>query len=128
MKVKCINCIPIDKADYTYPDLTLGNIYNILAVDIDSYRIIGNRGFPYLYDKRRFEVIDDKLDNEWEKTVTESGRILYNPKEFKEHLLSKYFDQNIRAINIFNRYVKKKFEKTIGKLEVIKHHPNRKNL
>ena len=92
MDIKCTNNKPFDSEKKLYPDLTLGNIYFVMGIEGDYYRVIGDLGRPYLYHKSRFEVTDSLPDPEWIKTVDESIGDIYYPEELVDGKLFKdYF-------------------------------------
>ncbi len=43
----------------TYGDLTNGNIYECLGVEVDCYRVIDESDEDYLYPIVEFEIIED---------------------------------------------------------------------
>lgn len=68
MKVRCINArnLPITEDSY----LTLGEVYKVIKKDKRSYKIITNNGMQVLYNKERFEIVEE--DNKMqEKTFRE---------------------------------------------------------
>lgn len=68
MKVRCINVrnLPITEDYY----LTLGEVYKVIKEDKRSYKIITNNGMQVLYNKERFEIVEE--DNKMqEKTFRE---------------------------------------------------------
>jgi hypothetical protein len=128
MKIKCSNVLPLDKIDPTYPDLTYGNSYAVIENDGD-YRIIGNCGEPALYDARRFQIVDDTIDEDWVKVREENdGEVIeyyYNSALEPENFFEKYHDGNLKTIIAFNQYILDKFRKTTGERESIISHPRR---
>lgn len=127
MKVKCRNVIPIDKEDPTYPNLTLENIYSVIDEGSKlDYRIINNEGEPCLYDTRRFDIVDNTMDDDWIVKIDDEGSLVYfYSKELSqyEHLYEDYHDDNLEAIKAFDAYVIRKFKKEHGEPERIIHHP-----
>ena len=68
MKVRCINArnLPITEDSYS----TLGEVYKVIKEDKRSYKIITNNGMQVLYNKERFEIVEE--DNKMqEKTFRE---------------------------------------------------------
>jgi len=128
MKVKCINVLPIDKEEFTYPDLTLGNVYMVIEGG-KGYRIIGNVGEPAGYDSRRFEIVDDSIDEDWimirDKEDDEISEGYQNSALQPENFFEKYHDGDLETMIAFNQYNLNKFRKTIGERESIISHPGR---
>lgn len=126
MKVKCINCKPIDESDPSYKDLIEGNIYFVWETELNWYRIIGYLGKPYLYGKKRFEIIDDEMNTDWEKKSSEDDQNIYfQVPQLRGYLFERYFDNERGAIKIFENYVLCKFKENFGELEAIKIHPKK---
>jgi hypothetical protein len=131
MKVRCKNVLPIDKEDPRYPNLTLGNIYNVIeGGGKTAYVIIGNEGSPYFFDKRRFDIVDPTMDEDWIVEINDEGDVCFYSKELSqyEYLYEDYHDDNLEIIKAFDDYVLKKFNKEIGELEGIVNHPERHTL
>jgi len=133
MKVKCINIIPIDEGDPTYPDFTLGNIYTVYQFgESHYYLLIGNEGRPFYYNPARFEVVDNTIDEDWvvEKNVRDNTSH-YSPKVFStyKHWSIDYHEHKIEAIKFFDQYVLTKFRRENVELEgIISHSLRTKSL
>jgi len=123
MKVKCICNTPIEN-DHNYPDLTIGNIYEVYEYG-SMHRLIGNGGEPCLYNSRRFEIVDGAIDEDWEKTE-ENGNLYYSISEEKlpDFSFEDYFNHVPEVVAQFNRYIREKFVRDVGDLEGIITHPN----
>lgn len=68
MKVRCINARKLPICEDSY--LTLVEVYKVIKEDKRSYKIITNNGMQVLYNKERFEIVEE--DNEMqEKTFRE---------------------------------------------------------
>lgn len=68
MKVRCIDAskLPIGEDFY----LTLGEVYKVIKGDKRSYKIIANNGKQVLYNKERFQIVEED-NNMQEKTFRE---------------------------------------------------------
>ena len=77
MKVKFI----ADKLSEEFKKLTSGNIYRVVSIEADNYRIINNYGAPVLYPPEAFEIIEEG----GEKWITEyvAGKRYSSPPELK---------------------------------------------
>ena len=51
--------------DVEHPNLQPGEIYFVLGISAESYRIIDRSGDPILYPKALFEVIDPMIPRHW---------------------------------------------------------------
>lgn len=68
MKVRCIDASKLPTGEDFY--LTLGEVYEVIKQDKRSYKIIANNGRQVLYNKERFEIVEE--DNKMqEKTFRE---------------------------------------------------------
>jgi len=127
MKVRCKSIVPIDERDHTYPHLTLGNIYSVIDEGTKSaYRIINNEGDPCIYGSRRFDIVDNTMDDDWIVETDDKGDLIYfYSKELMqyEHLYEDYHDDKLEAIMAFDDYVLRKFRKEHGELEGLINHP-----
>lgn len=127
MRVKCITIRTLEEEDPRYPALTEGNIYTVYSISPSAYRIISDDGEPLLFDTRRFEVVDERIDDDWERTG-EGENVYYAPssEHLEEYWAEDYFNYVPQAIAGFNRYILEKFRRDVGELEGIIVHPNRK--
>jgi hypothetical protein len=64
-----------------YPDLTPGQVYPVLGIEADDYRIINDFGHPYLYPRRLFTIVDDELPDDWVVETGEDGERYAYPAE-----------------------------------------------
>ena len=53
-----------------YVELTLGQCYAVIGVEADDFRLLNDRGQPYLYPSQLFEVVDPSEPEDW---ITEFG-------------------------------------------------------
>jgi hypothetical protein len=135
LKVRYISNKLVSESDTGYYELILNNIYEVYSIDercskgecnYVSYYIICSEGEPYCYNPKRFEIVDGKIDENWEKEVDEDKEgtyIAYTPKEFNDGIFDDYSELDISAIFTFHRYVISKFEKDVGILEANMIHP-----
>lgn len=126
MKVKCVNIIPIDMDDPTYPDLIDGNIYEVIDIYNDYYTIIGNMGYPFGYGSRRFVIVDDTMEPDWVEVMEDDVKNIA-PPDFYDGLFEDYHEYVAEAIEYFNRYMLKRFNRKVGDLEGIKFLPGEEN-
>ena len=128
MKVRYINPNPADEFDPAeYWSLIIGNIYNVIEIHDDSYLIIDSVGTPVYFLKRRFEVIDPEMDEDWVEDSYEDGEQIFGPSFVNEPgFLEDYHDDMKYAIDKFDKYLVKKFERRCCKLEGLKIHAKMK--
>lgn len=100
-----------------YPDLTPGNIYRVLCVEANDYRIINDEGKPYVFPAEIFEIVE-KGGEDWETNYIEGQEYSY-PKELSSPgFFEDYFDRDKKAIAIFDIYMNKLMGKYIGPIDV----------
>ncbi len=63
--------VKLRRRNRRYPDLTAGQPYVVIGVEADDYRILNDKGRPYLYPAPLFTVIDAREPADW---VTEIGQ------------------------------------------------------
>ncbi len=64
--------------------LTIGQVYIVIGIEADDYRIVNDHNDPCLYDPTCFELIDATEPEFWEcETVAEGERYCY-PHEFSQ--------------------------------------------
>jgi hypothetical protein len=91
-----------------YRDLTLGNIYRVIGIEADDYRVINDEGQPYLYPPDLFTIVDPVEPKDWIIEFGEEGeRYAYPPELGKVGFFEDYFDGDPKAIIIFRQYVQR---------------------
>ena len=89
-----------------YPDLTHGQYYVLIGIEADDFRLLNDRGRPYLYPHHLFEVVDPKKPSEWVTEVGDSGELYaYPPKLNTVGFFEDFFDGNQQAVSTFWRVV-----------------------
>jgi hypothetical protein len=56
-----------------YPDLTPGQGYAVIGIEADDFRLLNDRGRPYLYPHQLFEVVDPHEPEDWVTEIGEDG-------------------------------------------------------
>jgi len=112
-----IKCIDNKPSKNSYPDITIGNVYFVLGIEGDYFRIFGDLGIALLYHKSRFEVINPDLEPEWIKTIDKNiGEIYYPPEFINGQIFKDYFSGNIIARNVIHHFAYKLQERRIAKI------------
>lgn len=89
-----------------YQDLTIGNIYNVIGIEADDFRIINDEGQPYLYPPALFSIVDKNEPEDWLTEYGEDGeRYAYPPELGQVGFFEDYFDDDPKAIAIFRQYL-----------------------
>ena len=108
MTVKCIkNVFPSEypECPLWYPDLTIGQIYEVLVIRTDHYRVWGDEGEPYCYPNEAFEIVDAAIPDAWIHKVEEDGATYRGPRELSvPGLFEDYFERKPYARGIIDKY------------------------
>lgn len=82
-----------------YRDLTQGNVYRVIGIEADDYRIMNDLGQPCLYPPELFNVIDPTVPANWETKLGDEGeRYSYPPEISAPGFFEDFFDGKRRAI------------------------------
>lgn len=85
-----------------YPDLSPEHPYFVIGIEADDYRILNDRGKPYLYPAHLFEIVDSREPSVW---ITEYGddgeRYSYPPELNQPGFFEDYFDGESEALSKF---------------------------
>jgi hypothetical protein len=89
-----------------YEDLTPGNIYRVIGIEADSFRIMSDMGAPYLYNRDLFLIVDSQEPNNWETEYGEDGERYSYPKDLGQPgFFEDYFDYKLDAITKLRKYL-----------------------
>lgn len=96
--------VKLKKKNEDYPDLTPDQVYVVIGIEADDYRIINNYGRPYLYPHDIFEVKDSHESDNWVTEIGEDGeRYAYPPALNKPGFFEDFFDGDESAVSLFWR-------------------------
>jgi len=85
-----------------YQNIKPDNIYFVIGIEADYYRIINDLGKPYLYPPNIFHVIDDSEPNDWNTEYGDGGERYSYPIDLNEAgFFEDYFDGKEDAISLF---------------------------
>jgi len=98
--------VRLRQPDEAYPDLTFGQRYVLIGIEADDFRLLNDRGRPYLYPHRLFEIVDAEKPSDW---ITESGEdgelYAYPPLLNAVGFFEDFFDGVESAVSTFWRVV-----------------------
>ena len=98
--------VKLVKEYQAYPDLSPQQPYVVIGIEADDYRILNDRGRPYLYPANDFEITDANEPSDWITEIGEDGERYAYPKEFNEPgFFEDFFDQRELAIKTFWRVI-----------------------
>jgi hypothetical protein len=84
--------------DYQIHSLTLNNVYEVLGIEADDYRIIDEDNEPYLFPPDCFEIVDNSIPAFWKTEYGEDKeRYSYPPRWFSVGFFEDYFD-NVKEV------------------------------
>lgn len=79
--------------NHSIRSLTLGQVYVVIGIEANDYRILSDNNEPYIYDHVCFEVIDASEPEFWEcKTGDEGERYCYPREPGKPGFFEDYHD------------------------------------
>lgn len=94
----------VEDADIVW--ITKGNIYPVLGIDAEFYRIIDDQKEPILYRKENFDIVDSAIPDHWVKIEYPDGDYYIDPLEFSEPgFYEDYFDGLPQVVKIYERYL-----------------------
>jgi hypothetical protein len=104
-----------DYGSMDYRDLTVGNVYMVIGIEGDDFRIISDEGLPYLYPTALFEVTDSTEPADWLTEYGDDGRrYSYPPEIAAAGFFEDYFEGKAEAATVFRRCVARIFGRSSG--------------
>lgn len=112
MKVKLIK---------SYHNLSNKSVYEVVGIEADDYRIIDDHNDPFLFERKRFKVVDKKEPSFWINEYGQDNERYSYPKEWNRvGFFEDYFDGKRDAILKFESLSKKYYPKSFAKYSDIK--------
>ena len=111
-KRRCPEMIVKLNKNKAYQNINPNNIYFVIGIEADYYRILNDLGEPYLYPPNIFKIIDKTEPEDWDTEYGEDGErysypIILNQVGFFED----YFDGKENSISIFWNIINQKLAK-----------------
>jgi len=98
--------VQLRKKQRRFRDLKPGQPYVVIGIEADDYRLLNDRGRPFLYPKDCFEVVDAREPEDWVSEVGDEGeRYAYPPPLNGVGFFEDYFDAKDEAVATFWRVV-----------------------
>ncbi len=108
--------VKLRRKNKRYPDLTPGQQYVVIGIEADDFRILNDKGRPYLYPQGLFEIVDPKEPADWLAEFGEDGeRYAYPPPLNPCGFFEDFFDGKPEAVAIFWRIVNQRLA-LVGKV------------
>jgi hypothetical protein len=101
-----IMIVKLRRKDVRYSDLTPEQQYVVIGIEADDFRILNDKGQPYLYPADLFQTIDAREPQDWISEQGEDGeRYAYPPPLNAVGFFEDFFDANQAAVVTFWRVV-----------------------
>ena len=100
--------VKLKRAKSEYRDLTVGVKYTVLGIEAGDYRILNDRGRPFLYPAAECSIADAHEPKDWvEKKGPKGERYAYPPAFNKVGFFEDYFAMKPAAMRTFWQTVNK---------------------
>jgi hypothetical protein len=94
--------VKLRRKNARYPDLTPRQAYAVIGVEADDFRLLNDRGQPYLYPHQLFDIVDPLEPEDWVIEVGEDGeRYAYPPPLNASGFFEDFFDAKRKAVVTF---------------------------
>jgi len=101
--------VTLRRPDPRFPDLTPDQPYVVLGIEADDFRILNDRGQPYLYSPEIFTILDAREPTDWVSGLGEDNeRYAYPPPLNDRGFFEDYFDGQSEAVATFWRVMNKR--------------------
>ena len=85
-----------------YPDLSANLPYCVIGIEADDFRILNDKGRPYLYPASLFTIIDASEPADWVSEQGDEGERYAYPQALNETgFFEDYFEGQEKAIATF---------------------------
>jgi len=85
-----------------HPDLSKGQLYCVIGIEADYFRLLSDTGKPYLYPPERFEIIDFHEPEDWVTEFGDNGERYSYPGPLNQAgFFEDFFDQKHQQISVF---------------------------
>ncbi len=92
-----------------YADFTREKFYEVIGIEADDFRILNDRGKPYLYPCDLFVVVDPQEPEEWQTEYGTEGERYSYPKELGDAgFFEDWFEGDERARAALQAYLARK--------------------
>ncbi|MGH7170916.1 MAG: hypothetical protein ACRELG_11610 [Gemmataceae bacterium] len=92
-----------------YADFTRENIYEVIGIEADDFRIVNDQGNPYLYPRDLFVVVDPHEPEEWITEYGAEGERYSYPKELSgAGFFEDWFEGDEQSRATFQAYLARK--------------------
>lgn len=94
--------VQLKKSEATYPELSAQQPYLVIGIEADDFRLLNNRGMPYLYPHALFDVLDPREPADWvHETGDDRERYAYPRALNKPGFFEDFFEGDPAAVQTF---------------------------
>jgi len=94
--------VKLNEKNENYMDLSTEQLYVVIGIEADDYRIINNNGRPFLYPHEIFEVHDFHEPDDWIKDVGDDGERYAYPESLNSPgFFEDFFDGDEKTVSKF---------------------------
>ena len=85
-----------------YPDLSSAQAYFVIGIEAGDFRILNDRGKPYLYPADLFDILDNRRPADWVIEFGYDGEEYAYPIPLNEPgFFEDYFDHKPEQVSVF---------------------------
>lgn len=96
-----------------YPDLAPDQLYVVIGIEANDFRILNDQGRPYLYPHHLFDIVDPRESDDWVTEFGEEGeRYAYPPPLNSCGFFEDFFDGKKEAVATFWHVVNQRLATT----------------
>jgi hypothetical protein len=94
--------VQLKKQSPEYPDLSTGRPYAVIGIEADDLRVLNDAGRPYLYPRELFNVLDDRMPQQWITETGDEGELYAYPEPLNNvGFFEDFFDRKPEAVSQF---------------------------
>nr|VFK17942.1 MAG: hypothetical protein BECKLPF1236A_GA0070988_101854 [Candidatus Kentron sp. LPFa]VFK32480.1 MAG: hypothetical protein BECKLPF1236C_GA0070990_101684 [Candidatus Kentron sp. LPFa] len=85
-----------------YPDLSKGQLYCVIGIEADHFRLLNDAGKPYLYPSEEFDIVDSREPQDWINQFGADGaRYSYPESLNRVGFFEDFFDGKHQQVSTF---------------------------
>ncbi len=107
-----VRCKSTKCSDGRIPSLTIGEIYEVIGIEADDFRVIDDAGSPVLFEPDLFDIVDDTRSPDWVSEIDDGVEYAGPPEFAATGFWEDFFDQDPVAQATFSRYINRHLRTT----------------
>ena len=109
--------VQLQRKSTRYAELTPPQHYAVIGIEADDFRLLNDRGQPYLYPHQLFKVVDPHEPDDWITEYGEDGeRYAYPPPLHACGFFEDFFDAKPETVATFWQVVNQRLATAMGKV------------